>query len=85
MLFYINTVLLKAYSNCLAQAVFAAFHEAFPESDRLFQDRFKQQLADTINEWVAGIAQDINNIIYVFLHTCSQFHLWTPVIIEIHI
>ena len=40
--------------DCMAQAVFAAFYQAFPESERQFQDDFKQFIVSTIATWVGG-------------------------------
>lgn len=43
------------YPNCLAQALYAAFCEAFPDSYKRFNDDFKSSLLDTVCEWVWGI------------------------------
>ena len=43
------------YPNCVAQALYAAFCEAFPDSFKLFGDDFKSSLLDTVCEWVWGI------------------------------
>lgn len=43
------------YPSCLAQALYAAFCEAFPDSYKIFGDPFKTVLTDTIYEWVSGI------------------------------
>lgn len=45
---------LQAYPNCLSQAVYAAYYEAFPESRDKLEDGFKQELANVIHEWVTG-------------------------------
>ncbi|XP_071257141.1 protein FAM227B-like [Salvelinus alpinus] len=47
--------LFKVYADCLAQAVYAAFYGAFPESmERLGHD-FKTDLTDLISLWVSGV------------------------------
>ena len=44
----------QVYADCLAQAVYAAFYGAFPESmERLGHD-LKTDLADLISLWVSG-------------------------------
>ena len=43
------------YPNCLAQALYAGFCEAFPDSCKVFGNPFKGTLADTIYEWVSGV------------------------------
>lgn len=43
------------YPNCLAQALYAAFCEAFPDSFRLLDNDFKSCLLDTVCEWVWGV------------------------------
>lgn len=44
----------QVYADCLAQAVYAAFYGAFPESmERLGHD-FKTDLTDLISLWVSG-------------------------------
>lgn len=47
--------LLQAYPECLSQAVFAAYWEAFPESRSEFGDNFRQELINTISEWTTGM------------------------------
>ncbi|KAJ8304805.1 hypothetical protein KUTeg_018388 [Tegillarca granosa] len=46
---------LSEYPNCLSQAVYAAYFEAFPESRDKLEDSFKQELANVIHEWVTGL------------------------------
>ena len=38
----------------LAQGVYAAFCEAFPDSYRQFDERFKEDLVYLVYEWVVG-------------------------------
>ncbi|KAM5235533.1 protein FAM227B [Ctenodactylus gundi] len=45
----------KVYPDCLAQAVYATFQEAFPESSRLFNDEFKEDLGNNICLWMSGL------------------------------
>ncbi|XP_031553743.1 protein FAM227B-like [Actinia tenebrosa] len=42
------------YPDCLAQAVYGAFCEAFPRSYSLFDENFKNYLLNVISEWVTG-------------------------------
>eukprot|EP00074_Homo_sapiens_P109073 XP_024305634.1 protein FAM227B isoform X23 [Homo sapiens] len=43
------------YPDCLAQAIYATFHEAFPESSYLFNDEFKEDLGNNIFLWCSGL------------------------------
>ena len=43
------------YPNCLAQALYAGFCEAFPDSYNIFGNPFKSTLTDTIYEWISGV------------------------------
>ena len=43
------------YPNCLAQGLYAAFCEAFPDSYKIFGDPFKSTLTNTVYEWVSGV------------------------------
>ncbi|XP_030787514.1 protein FAM227B isoform X2 [Rhinopithecus roxellana] len=45
----------RIYPDCLAQAIYATFHEAFPESSYLFNDEFKEDLGNTIFLWCSGL------------------------------
>lgn len=45
---------LMAYPACLAQAVFSAYWEAFPESRNKFDETFRQDLVNLICEWTTG-------------------------------
>uniref|UniRef100_A0A6I8SJW8 Family with sequence similarity 227 member B n=1 Tax=Xenopus tropicalis TaxID=8364 RepID=A0A6I8SJW8_XENTR len=45
----------KIYPDCLSQAIFAVFYEAFPESRVLFNDKFKSEVMDLIFQWVSGV------------------------------
>ncbi|KAH3828250.1 hypothetical protein DPMN_130203 [Dreissena polymorpha] len=46
---------LMEYPDCLAQAVFSAYWEAFPESRAKFSDQMRQDLINTICEWTTGV------------------------------
>ena len=56
-------VVIQVYGDCLSQAVFVAYCEAFPDSDQHFQNEFKETVTSLINEWVSGI----------YSHICSSF------------
>ncbi|XP_064342428.1 protein FAM227B [Camelus dromedarius] len=45
----------KLYPDCLAQAIYATFQKAFPESSNLFNDEFKEDLGNTIFLWLSGL------------------------------
>nr|BAB71451.1 unnamed protein product [Homo sapiens] len=45
----------QIYPDCLAQAIYATFHEAFPESSYLFNDEFKEDLGNNIFLWCSGL------------------------------
>ncbi|XP_057636154.1 protein FAM227B [Chionomys nivalis] len=45
----------QVYPNCLAQAIYAAFQESFPESSDLFNSEFKEELGNTIFLWLSGL------------------------------
>lgn len=42
------------YADCLAQTIFAAYWEAFVDSHKQFDGRFKQDIVSLCSEWVAG-------------------------------
>ncbi|XP_007933499.1 protein FAM227B [Orycteropus afer afer] len=46
---------LQVYPDCLAQAIYATFQEAFPESSNLFNDEFKEDLGTNIYLWLSGL------------------------------
>ncbi|XP_029806539.1 protein FAM227B [Suricata suricatta] len=46
---------LQVYPDCLAQAIYATFQEAFPESSNLFDDEFKEDLGNNIFLWLSGL------------------------------
>ncbi|XP_042844838.1 protein FAM227B isoform X1 [Panthera tigris] len=46
---------LQVYPDCLAQAIYATFQEAFPESSNIFNDEFKQDLGNNIFLWLSGL------------------------------
>uniref|UniRef100_A0A8D1FJ13 Family with sequence similarity 227 member B n=1 Tax=Sus scrofa TaxID=9823 RepID=A0A8D1FJ13_PIG len=45
----------KVYPDCLTQAIYATFLEAFPESSHLFNDEFKEDLGNNIFLWMSGL------------------------------
>ncbi|XP_066199721.1 protein FAM227B [Saccopteryx leptura] len=45
----------QVYPDCLAQAIYATFQEAFPESSDLFNDEFKEDLGNNIFLWMSGL------------------------------
>ncbi|XP_043327973.1 protein FAM227B [Cervus elaphus] len=45
----------KVYPDCLAQAIYVTFQEAFPESSNLFNDEFKEDLGNNIFLWLSGL------------------------------
>ncbi|XP_013389957.1 protein FAM227B isoform X1 [Lingula anatina] len=45
----------QVYPEALAQAIYSAFLEAFPESKVQFHDGFKQELLNTTYEWMTGV------------------------------
>nr|XP_042132082.1 protein FAM227B isoform X1 [Peromyscus maniculatus bairdii] len=45
----------QVYPDCLAQAIYAAFQESFPESSDLFNNEFKEDLGNTIFLWLSGL------------------------------
>ncbi|XP_071496344.1 protein FAM227A-like [Diadema antillarum] len=50
-------VFFRSYADVLAQAVYAAFCAAFPNSWRQFDDSFKEGLCSLTSEWVVGTKQ----------------------------
>ncbi|XP_066557511.1 protein FAM227B [Amia ocellicauda] len=47
--------LFKVYADCLTQAVYSVFYEAFPESRDCIDEQFKTELTDLISHWVTGM------------------------------
>ncbi|CAH6787942.1 Fam227b [Phodopus roborovskii] len=45
----------QVYPDFLAQAIYAAFQESFPESSNLFNNEFKEDLGNTIFLWLSGL------------------------------
>ncbi|XP_070279360.1 protein FAM227B isoform X5 [Myotis yumanensis] len=45
----------QVYPDCLTQAIYVAFQEAFPESTDLFNDEFKEDLGNNIYLWLSGL------------------------------
>ncbi|KAL1787032.1 hypothetical protein HispidOSU_029710 [Sigmodon hispidus] len=46
---------LQVYPDFLAQAIYAAFQESFPESSDRFNNEFKEDLGNTIFLWLSGL------------------------------
>ncbi|XP_032712423.1 protein FAM227B isoform X1 [Lontra canadensis] len=46
---------LQVYPDCLSQAIYATFQEAFPECSNLFNDEFKEELGNNIFLWLSGL------------------------------
>nr|XP_020645739.1 protein FAM227B isoform X2 [Pogona vitticeps] len=51
---YIKDPFLQMYPDCLSQAIYLTFCEAFPESQRHFGDQFKDELMDLVFQWIRG-------------------------------
>nr|KAF6391951.1 family with sequence similarity 227 member B [Pipistrellus kuhlii] len=45
----------QVYPDCLTQAIYVTFQEAFPESSNLFNDKFKEDLGNNIYLWLSGM------------------------------
>ncbi|XP_076800355.1 protein FAM227B-like isoform X2 [Clavelina lepadiformis] len=45
----------KEYPRCLAQCVYLAFCEAFPESTDQFTEEFVSELFSLVSEWITGV------------------------------
>lgn len=45
----------QIYPDCLAQAIYVTFREAFPESSQLFNEEFKEDLGNTVFLWLSGL------------------------------
>ncbi|XP_077863821.1 protein FAM227B-like [Saccoglossus kowalevskii] len=43
------------YADCLAQSIYAAYFEAFPDSHQQFEGVFKTELCDLCHEWITGV------------------------------
>uniref|UniRef100_A0A5F8GNN2 Family with sequence similarity 227 member B n=1 Tax=Monodelphis domestica TaxID=13616 RepID=A0A5F8GNN2_MONDO len=52
---YEKDTFFKLYPDCLSQAIYTIFQEAFPDSSHLFDDEFKEELVTTIFQWVTGV------------------------------
>ncbi|GCB75583.1 hypothetical protein scyTo_0017363, partial [Scyliorhinus torazame] len=48
-------IFLEDYPNCLAQAVFAIFCKAYPDSHYQFGDDFKNELTELFSLWITGL------------------------------
>lgn len=55
------TAFRQVYPDCLAQAVYAAFQESFPESSNLFNSEFKEELGNTIFLWLSGMSMSFKH------------------------
>ncbi|XP_026532921.1 protein FAM227B [Notechis scutatus] len=51
---YIKDAFLQMYPDCLSQAIYITFCEAFPQSYHRFNDQFKDELMDLIFLWIRG-------------------------------
>ena len=51
----LNYFIFQKYAEFLCQAVYTVFYRAFPDSRLQFSDWFKQNICDTIYEWVMGV------------------------------
>ncbi|XP_078540909.1 protein FAM227B isoform X2 [Lissotriton helveticus] len=51
----VKDIFFKVYADCLCQAISAVFFEAFPKSRAIFGDDFKNELMDTIFQWMSGM------------------------------
>ena len=49
-----NLTLTQDYPSMLAQGVYAAFCDAFPDSYRQFDERFKEDIICLVYEWAVG-------------------------------
>uniref|UniRef100_A0A5F9C4Z0 Family with sequence similarity 227 member B n=1 Tax=Oryctolagus cuniculus TaxID=9986 RepID=A0A5F9C4Z0_RABIT len=45
----------KIYPDCLTQAIYVTFQEAFPESSKIFNDKFKEDIGNNIFLWMSGL------------------------------
>ncbi|XP_028408723.1 LOW QUALITY PROTEIN: protein FAM227B-like [Dendronephthya gigantea] len=61
------------YPNCLAQALYAGFCKAFPDSYKIFGNPFKATLTDTIFEWISGVRPQ-----RMIWETCSETYKSHP-------
>lgn len=48
----------QLYANFLSQAVYTIFYRAFPDSRLQFGNSFKENLCDTIFEWIVGTGRN---------------------------
>ncbi|KAJ7311027.1 hypothetical protein JRQ81_006623, partial [Phrynocephalus forsythii] len=51
---YIKDPFFQMYPDCLSQAIYITFCEAFPESWSRFDDQFKDELMDLVFQWIRG-------------------------------
>ncbi|XP_072480014.1 protein FAM227B [Notamacropus eugenii] len=52
---YRKDTFFKLYPDWLSQAIYTIFLEAFPDSSRLFDDAFKEELVTTMYDWMIGL------------------------------
>uniref|UniRef100_A0A8C5WGE7 Protein FAM227B n=1 Tax=Leptobrachium leishanense TaxID=445787 RepID=A0A8C5WGE7_9ANUR len=45
----------KIYPDCMSQAIYTTFYEAFPDSLAVFNNEFKSEVIDLIFQWMCGI------------------------------
>ncbi|XP_069910261.1 protein FAM227B isoform X2 [Oryctolagus cuniculus] len=45
----------QIYPDCLTQAIYVTFQEAFPESSKIFNDKFKEDIGNNIFLWMSGL------------------------------
>ncbi len=68
---YFCMTVLQVYADCLSQSVYTTFLDAFPESDRYFQEEFKTNLVNKITEWITGILHVKHLIISQHVNYCA--------------
>ncbi|XP_060138734.1 protein FAM227B [Zootoca vivipara] len=51
---FIKDPFFQMYPDCLSQAIYVTFCEAFPESRLCFTDEFKEELMDLVFQWIRG-------------------------------
>ncbi|XP_077774924.1 protein FAM227B isoform X4 [Podarcis muralis] len=51
---FIKDPFFQMYPDCLSQAIYVTFCEAFPESRLRFTDEFKEELMDLVFQWIRG-------------------------------
>lgn len=69
-LFFIS----QKFADCLAQAIYAAFCESFPMSFKLFDDDFRNDLLNTLSEWITGKFVNSSTKAYIFMFKTVYFN-----------